>query len=117
MKPERYGGFEAGMRTQFDPFIASRDFHQCLSVLSSVFISGKVFGCRSVTPCLGGAKVLFLVFCLCNITPAQETGTLVQGALVNSVNGPQIPPSAVALPHTHTHLTVPPPNHLRRFPP
>src|SRR6267378_70498 len=97
MKNGRCNEPAAGMSAQVDPFTAPRDFHQCLSVLLSVFISGKVFGCRSVPQWLRGAKVLFFVFCLCNAALAQETGTLVEGTVVNSVNGRQIPRAVVVL--------------------
>src|SRR6267142_3845256 len=115
MNTERYGEFEAGMRAQFVSFVICRDFHRYLSVLLSAFISGKVFGCRSASPCLRGAKVLFLAFCLGNVALSQETGALIEGAVVNSVNGRQIPRAVVVLRDNQGNGTVGRADDIGRF--
>ncbi len=69
----------------------------------------------SVTQCLRGAKVLFLAFCLSIAALSQETGTLVQGAVVNSVNGRQIPRAVVVLRDSQGNGTVGRADDIGRF--
>lgn len=69
----------------------------------------------SVSPRLRCAKVLFLVFCLCGVALCQETGTLVEGTVVNSVNGRQIPRAIVVLRDNHGNGTVGRADDIGRF--